>query len=114
MEKPCPGCQKPVEISKEATSSDCKQLVCPSCGDILWLNKDGVLKSVSKEYRDMEQRELELESLSVERERCVMTNCDKETPYTRDTPITKREHYVRGVGQLCQECHVKYYPEGGD
>lgn len=58
MIKPCPNpaCNKPVAVSlaeiADVRISGGKQLVCSSCGDILWLDKDGILKSVSKEERD--------------------------------------------------------------
>lgn len=38
-------------------------------------------------------------------EYCVC--CGKATPYTFDTPIDQREHYIVGAGQLCYECAKK-------
>jgi hypothetical protein len=37
----------------------------------------------------------------------LCTICYKETPYTIDTHIDKRKHYVEGSGQLCSECWDK-------
>lgn len=118
MIKPCPnlGCQKPIEVTlailEEAMSAGGKNLTCPypDCRNVLWLDRNGLLKSVSEEHGKIEK----LGALSVEKERCVILSCDKETPYTKDTPIEKRRHYVRGAGQLCEKCGKKYYPEGGD
>jgi len=35
-------------------------------------------------------------------ELCVL--CNKETPYSTDTHIDERQHYVEGSGQMCEEC----------
>lgn len=35
-------------------------------------------------------------------ERCVM--CNKPSKYTKDIPIDKRDCYIQGAGQLCDEC----------
>ena len=40
-------------------------------------------------------------------ERCV--SCNTETPYSVDTHIDERQHYVEGSGQLCEECWDKIY-----
>lgn len=40
-------------------------------------------------------------------EKCV--SCGKETPYTTETPIDLRSHYVEGGGQLCEHCHTEIY-----
>ena len=40
---------------------------------------------------------------------CVL--CGRETIYGRDVPVTSREHYVEGVGQLCPDCYKKVYGE---
>ena len=40
-------------------------------------------------------------------ELCV--NCNKETPYSIDTHIDERQHYVEGGGQLCSKCWNKIY-----
>ena len=39
----------------------------------------------------------------------LCTNCDEETPYTTDTHIDQRQHYVEGSGQLCGKCWNKIY-----
>jgi len=42
-------------------------------------------------------------------ELCII--CNKETPYTTDTHINQRHHYVEGSGQLCCGCwDNKAYP----
>lgn len=33
--------------------------------------------------------------------------CGGETPYTKDTPIEKRDHYSKESRQLCSECAKK-------
>tara|TARA_Y100001963_G_scaffold113434_1_gene157115 strand:+ start:370 stop:621 length:252 start_codon:yes stop_codon:yes gene_type:complete len=38
--------------------------------------------------------------------------CDAETPYTRDTHINQRQHYIEGAGQLCEHCWVDIYKVG--
>ena len=40
-------------------------------------------------------------------EKCVI--CGAETPYKRSTPISQREFYVEGSGQICMHCHYKIY-----
>jgi hypothetical protein len=40
-------------------------------------------------------------------EKCA--SCGKETPYTIDTPIELRSHYVEGGGQLCEHCYNEIY-----
>lgn len=38
---------------------------------------------------------------------CVL--CGKETEYTQSTPITARQGYIEGAGQLCIDClHALY------
>lgn len=37
---------------------------------------------------------------------CII--CHKDTGYTFDYPIKKREGYVEGLGQLCWKCWVDY------
>ena len=39
----------------------------------------------------------------------LCTNCNKETPYSIDTHIDQRQHYVEGGGQLCEECWNNTY-----
>jgi len=41
------------------------------------------------------------------KDKCIM--CDIETPYSFDTSIDYRDHYVEGAGQLCKECWDKTY-----
>ncbi len=38
-------------------------------------------------------------------ETCVM--CRRVTHTLISTPIAKRNNYIRGVGQLCTDCHRK-------
>ncbi len=40
-------------------------------------------------------------------EKCVI--CGAETPYRFSTPISQREFYVEGSGQICMHCHYKIY-----
>ena len=37
------------------------------------------------------------------KDNCI--SCEVETPYSHDTSIDYREHYVEGAGQLCETCH---------
>jgi len=32
-------------------------------------------------------------------------SCETETPYSHDTSIEYRDHYVEGAGQLCENCY---------
>lgn len=43
------------------------------------------------------------------KERCVL--CGQETAYDFKTPITQREFYVEGAGQLCRKCFRELYSE---
>lgn len=46
-----------------------------------------------------------------ETEKCVC--CGKTTPYTFGIPIQERRFYVRGCGQLCEQCDIRIKdPEG--
>jgi uncharacterized protein (DUF488 family) len=47
----------------------------------------------------------EINSPSGEYEKCVL--CGKKTDIKASENIDHREHYVTGVGQLCEECHKK-------
>ena len=38
---------------------------------------------------------------------CII--CHKDTGYTFDTPIDKREGYIEGLGQLCWKCWIEHY-----
>ena len=40
-------------------------------------------------------------------EKCVI--CGGETPYRLSTPISQREFYEVGLGQICRHCHIKIY-----
>lgn len=42
-------------------------------------------------------------------EKCVI--CGNFTPYLYNTPISSREHYIEGGGQLCKTCYDKIYKE---
>jgi len=42
-----------------------------------------------------------------EKEKCV--SCEAETPYSRNTHIDLREHYVECAGQLCKKCYDEIY-----
>ena len=41
----------------------------------------------------------------------VCIGCGVETPYSFDTSIEYRDHYVEGAGQLCKECWDRIYNE---
>lgn len=41
------------------------------------------------------------------KEKCV--SCGAETPYTINTHIDHRSHYVEGAGQLCEKCYNEIY-----
>ena len=41
------------------------------------------------------------------KDKCVM--CGATTPYTKDTHIDERLHYIEGAGQMCKDCHTKIY-----
>ena len=40
-------------------------------------------------------------------EKCVI--CGADTPYRFSTPISQREFYVEGSGQICRHCHYEIY-----
>ncbi len=40
-------------------------------------------------------------------EKCVI--CGADTPYRFSTPISQREYYVEGSGQICLHCHYNIY-----
>lgn len=42
-------------------------------------------------------------------EYCVGPNCGKATEYLITTPISERENYVEGAGQLCKSCSQSIY-----
>ena len=51
--------------------------------------------------------ELEQDKVNDPIEKCVI--CGADTPYRFSTPISQREFYVEGSGQICQHCHYKIY-----
>ena len=40
-------------------------------------------------------------------EKCVL--CGAEAPYRLSTPISQREFYVEGSGQICKKCYYEIY-----
>ncbi len=42
-------------------------------------------------------------------EKCVL--CGEPTPYLITTPISERNYYIEGSGQLCGNCHRDIYKE---
>lgn len=40
-------------------------------------------------------------------EKCVF--CGADTPYRFSTPISQRNFYVEGSGQICERCHYEIY-----
>ena len=45
----------------------------------------------------------DVKSTSGDYEKCVL--CGKKTDVKVSEKVDKREHYVTGVGQLCEKCH---------
>ncbi len=45
----------------------------------------------------------DIKSTSGEYEKCVL--CGKKTDVKVSEKVDRREHYVTGVGQLCEKCH---------
>jgi uncharacterized protein (DUF488 family) len=45
----------------------------------------------------------EIKSTSGEYEKCVI--CGRKTEVKVSEKVDRREHYVTGVGQLCEKCH---------
>ena len=41
---------------------------------------------------------------------CVL--CGTATDYSSDTPITERNGYIEGAGQLCPDCYESLYLKG--
>jgi hypothetical protein len=39
----------------------------------------------------------------------ICVRCGKETTYPKTLPITNREYYVEGAGQLCEKCFLETY-----
>ena len=44
---------------------------------------------------------------SARKEHCILCGRLTETAY--DQPLSKRQHYIEGAGQLCQECYQELY-----
>lgn len=44
-------------------------------------------------------------------EKCVI--CGADTPYRMSTPVSRREFYVEGSGQICRHCHYEIYVRKG-
>lgn len=48
-----------------------------------------------------------MSSHEIKKENCV--SCNKKTHVNEDVDIEFRDYYIRGVGQLCQECYIDIY-----
>ena len=44
---------------------------------------------------------------SGEKEYCIL--CGRLTETAKDQPLSEREHYIEGAGQLCGECYQELY-----
>ena len=44
-------------------------------------------------------------------ERCVL--CHKVVPVRRDEPVSERQFYIEGAGQLCEDCYQSIHWEEG-
>lgn len=42
-----------------------------------------------------------------EKEHCIL--CGKLTETAKDQPVSEREHYIEGAGQLCRGCFKEIY-----
>ena len=40
-------------------------------------------------------------------EHCIL--CGRLTEIAKDCPLSGREHYIEGAGQLCRECYRELY-----
>ena len=49
----------------------------------------------------------EQDKIDLDVERCVM--CGGETEYTSSVPISQRNYYVEGAGQICEKCYRRLY-----
>lgn len=45
----------------------------------------------------------------LKKDRDICVKCGKETVYPKTLPITNRECYVEGAGQLCEKCFLETY-----
>lgn len=41
------------------------------------------------------------------KEYCIL--CGRLTDTAKDQPLSEREHYIEGAGQLCRECYQELY-----
>lgn len=55
-------------------------------------------------------RETNVFEAADEMERCVICGCIVDVK--RSTPVSSREHYIEGAGQLCIHCYHSVYPYG--
>jgi len=44
---------------------------------------------------------------SAEKEPCIL--CGKLTETAKEQPVSGREYYIEGAGQLCRECYQELY-----
>ncbi len=44
---------------------------------------------------------------SAGKEQCIL--CGRLTEMAKKRPISKREHYIEGAGQLCRKCYQELY-----
>ena len=51
--------------------------------------------------------EIKQTTVKSEKEKCVV--CSADTTYDFSTPISEREFYIEGAGQLCQKCYYDLY-----
>lgn len=63
-----------------------------------------ILSDLGIKIYDIKNKD-EIKSISGEYEKCVL--CGKNTDIKVSKNIDTREHYVTGVGQLCEECNKK-------
>lgn len=61
-----------------------------------------------------DSKKMDVSDLVIEwaKDKCVL--CGQETAYDFKTPITQREFYVEGAGQLCRKCFQELYSEQKD
>jgi len=64
------------------------------------MNKE-IEKKEKREKRKGEREEIQ------EIEKCIA--CHKKTEYFKSTPIDQRKYYVKGCGQLCEDCFDAIY-----
>ncbi|WP_156133055.1 hypothetical protein [Beduini massiliensis] len=49
--------------------------------------------------------------MSAENEYEVCVVCHKELDIKKETPISEREFYIEGAGQVCIDCYIKLLSE---